>query len=442
MPSPLPSPGRLGGEEGLEGPGPHPLVHADAVVPHASGRRSYPGSAPAGGRATSTRRTSSGSVPPRGIASRALVARLSTICSMAPASASTLTAFRSRAKTDLDVGREQAAQRAEQVLHHAPEVEHLVGERSVAAEGEQLADHLRAAAGGGLQLAEVARAGPRAPAGSAPAIISLLASTTVSRLLRSWAMPPVSWPTASIFCAWRSCSSSRRRSEMSRTMAWNRPSPRSRALISTSTVPPPFRRSRRSESTERPSSRSRSRSGLRSRSSRRDEVLHPPPGDLLPADSPASPRPGRSTSRIDALAVAHHDGIGGLLQRAAVVRLGLHQLPLGPHPVGDVVDDREQGRAAIEDDGTGVHLDVAHLPRSAAGARKTKKLRRSATAALDQRRAAPLREHVDLRPSACRSAPRATSRRTAPRRDSRRPAWWSRTSTSRQTEVVFSKIWR
>jgi hypothetical protein len=29
----------------------------------------------------------------------------------------------------------------------------------------------------------------------------------VSRLLKSWAMPPVSWPTASIFCAWRSASS-------------------------------------------------------------------------------------------------------------------------------------------------------------------------------------------------------------------------------------------
>ena len=29
----------------------------------------------------------------------------------------------------------------------------------------------------------------------------------VSRLLKSCAMPPVSWPTASIFCAWRSASS-------------------------------------------------------------------------------------------------------------------------------------------------------------------------------------------------------------------------------------------
>ena len=35
---------------------------------------------------------------------------------------------------------------------------------------------------------------------------------TVSRLLKSWAMPPVSWPTASIFCDWRSVSSASRRS--------------------------------------------------------------------------------------------------------------------------------------------------------------------------------------------------------------------------------------
>ena len=41
---------------------------------------------------------------------------------------------------------------------------------------------------------------------------------TMSRLLKSWAMPPASRPTASIFCDWRSCSSSRRRS----SSAWRR----------------------------------------------------------------------------------------------------------------------------------------------------------------------------------------------------------------------------
>ena len=37
----------------------------------------------------------------------------------------------------------------------------------------------------------------------------------VSRLLKSWATPPVSWPIASSFCAWRSASSACRRSVMS-----------------------------------------------------------------------------------------------------------------------------------------------------------------------------------------------------------------------------------
>ena len=41
----------------------------------------------------------------------------------------------------------------------------------------------------------------------------------VSMLLKSWAMPPASRPTASIFCDSRSCSSRCRRSEMSRSTA-------------------------------------------------------------------------------------------------------------------------------------------------------------------------------------------------------------------------------
>ena len=39
---------------------------------------------------------------------------------------------------------------------------------------------------------------------------------TMSRLLKSWAMPPASRPTASIFWDWRSWSSSRRRSSSAR----------------------------------------------------------------------------------------------------------------------------------------------------------------------------------------------------------------------------------
>ena len=51
---------------------------------------------------------------------------------------------------------------------------------------------------------------------------------TASRLLKSWAIPPASRPTASIFCDWRSWSSSRRASVMSRSEPWN---PRTRPLL-------------------------------------------------------------------------------------------------------------------------------------------------------------------------------------------------------------------
>ena len=43
-------------------------------------------------------------------------------------------------------------------------------------------------------------------AGSRLRISCRLPSTTISKLLKSWAMPPVSWPIASSFCAWNSCS--------------------------------------------------------------------------------------------------------------------------------------------------------------------------------------------------------------------------------------------
>jgi hypothetical protein len=48
-----------------------------------------------------------------------------------------------------------------------------------------------------------------------PAISSSPPMIGVSRLLKSWAMPPVRRPTASIFCAWRSASSALSRSPTS-----------------------------------------------------------------------------------------------------------------------------------------------------------------------------------------------------------------------------------
>ena len=59
--------------------------------------------------------------------------------------------------------------------------------------------------------------------------------TTVSRLLKSCATPPVSWPTASIFCAWRSDSSAFWRASFSAS------SSRVRSLTASSSVSVKFR---------------------------------------------------------------------------------------------------------------------------------------------------------------------------------------------------------
>ena len=60
---------------------------------------------------------------------------------------------------------------------------------------------------------------------------------TVRMLLKSWAMPPVSWPTASIFCACRSCSSAAIFSVRSRMKPLNTmPSRRRSAVMLSSTL--------------------------------------------------------------------------------------------------------------------------------------------------------------------------------------------------------------
>ena len=61
-----------------------------------------------------------------------------------------------------------------------------------------------------LPSARTIRGSPASPTWRRAA--STLPVMTVSRLLKSWAMPPVSWPTASIFCDWRSASSACSRS--------------------------------------------------------------------------------------------------------------------------------------------------------------------------------------------------------------------------------------
>ena len=132
----------------------------------------------------------------------------------------------------------------------------------------------------------------------------------VSRLLKSWAMPPASRPIASIFWAWRSCASSRRRSVTSRKLQ-TRP-----------TLSPP-----RAAAASSAQSGRRGRRGCRS-SRHRGPRRAPPPSRRRPRDRPAArARP-----------------------RSPVVVAGLHHLVRdAPHPEAAVRADDRAGAVDDED---------------------------------------------------------------------------------------------
>ena len=96
-------------------------------------------------------------------------------------------------------------------VDHGIQIHRARHQRLAAREGQQMAGQRRTALGGRAHRAPAGRA--VADRASLPDCIrSILPSTTVSRLLKSCATPPVSWPTASIRCAWRSAASARSRS--------------------------------------------------------------------------------------------------------------------------------------------------------------------------------------------------------------------------------------
>ena len=144
--------------------------------------------------------------PPSGMASRALRQRFSS-------------AFSSCAGVDLGghrppapttSTRRRADRAADQVLHAGDQpvdVGRLGIERLAPGEGEQPLRQRGRALGGALRCADVAfdarRAGPWRVRLSSSSRLPLIPA---SRLLKSCAMPPVSWPTASIFCACRRAS--------------------------------------------------------------------------------------------------------------------------------------------------------------------------------------------------------------------------------------------
>ena len=133
-----------------------------------------------------------------------------------------------------------------------------------------------------------ARGRARPPREHGAAGVSRLPMMMVSRLLKSCATPPVSWPIASIFCAWRSASSTRSRSSIWAMSA--------RFAAASSSVRSPTRASRVSvRSLSAPTRCSRSSSiRLRSVMSRTDPTW--------PWNSPPSSSRGAPTSIAQAYA--------------------------------------------------------------------------------------------------------------------------------------------
>ena len=114
-----------------------------------------------------------------------------------------------RAKDDdLDARADQGADHFGQRLHASPDLEHLRLQRLPPREGQQLPGQLRGAGHGIASLrysaAAVAPAGRAAAAGHG-------SEDHVSRLLKSCATPPVSWPSASSRWPCFSASSAARR---------------------------------------------------------------------------------------------------------------------------------------------------------------------------------------------------------------------------------------
>ena len=107
--------------------------------------------------------------------------------------------------------RRRADGAADQLLHAARRARLSVGrpglERLAPREGEEPVGERGRAPGRALRGGDVAVDLGGRPWAIRVAISSRLPEMPARRLLKSWASPPVSWPTASIFWLWRSCSS-------------------------------------------------------------------------------------------------------------------------------------------------------------------------------------------------------------------------------------------
>ena len=221
-PSPVPLPVVLRGEERLEDVRRASRRHARAGVADREHRRSRPAarrdaSSDAGRRASTLAVSMREPCRRRGIASRALTARFISTCSIWPrigadapqrrrraARTSAMSSPIRRRSIALDVGDDLVQ------VEHAAAASTCLRLKASSCRVERRGALRRRCGSPRRRRARDRRGRQRVERAA-----RCSRGSTVSRLLKSCATPPASWPTASIFCAWRSCSSSWRRSSTS-----------------------------------------------------------------------------------------------------------------------------------------------------------------------------------------------------------------------------------
>ena len=205
-PRPVPLPTGLGGEEGLERARRTSRRHAGAGVGHRDSHIGARRQVPTCRRRATTFGVASSSLPPSGMASRALTTRFSSAASKRGSSIDRQRPGRgSSAIVELDRRRRpRAAAPHSKPVISAVDVCGFRLQRLLAREGQQLLGQRRAALD--RAVASLSSSACASVAGGLRAQHSRPLDITVSRLLKSCAMPPVSWPIASIFCDWNSAS--------------------------------------------------------------------------------------------------------------------------------------------------------------------------------------------------------------------------------------------
>ncbi len=149
---------------------------------------------------SSQRPSSIRSEPPSGMASRALVARLSRICSTAATSALTRGSAGSQT-TSISIDSGSSRRRISPILSTAPVRSialRVSGDLRLRVSRFRISRAPRSAA---PCTSAISSWSGSSPGGRAAAISSTLPRITVSRLLKSCATPPLNWPMASNRCA-------------------------------------------------------------------------------------------------------------------------------------------------------------------------------------------------------------------------------------------------